>query len=94
MSIGFLRGARVEINAGPILVKHLHWSGSTLRSRSGAEKSVLTSEIQQHIWPLVQEGRLLPVLDRDFVLDDVEKALSHMEQNLNLGKIVLHIEAS
>lgn len=91
ISIGFLKGAKTEIQAGILLRNHLRWIGSTVRGRSREEKAIICNQLRDKIWPLVAQGRIRPVIDSEFPLAEAEKALIHMEQNLNLGKIVLHI---
>lgn len=91
VSIALLRGAKVEVNAAHLLLKRLHWMGSTLRSRSIEEKSLLINEIRDNLWPVLAEGDIKPILDSEFPLNEAEKAHLRMEQNLNLGKIVLRI---
>jgi NADPH:quinone reductase len=91
ISLAFLSGAKGEINAAPILFKQLHWFGSTLRGRSASHKAVLTQEIRSRAWPWLETRQLVPVLDAVFPLKDAEKAHQRMQQNLNLGKIVLKV---
>lgn len=90
--ISFLKGAKVEVNFGPVLLKHLTVTGSTLRARPAHEKTRLAAEIRDALWPVIGvESGINPLIDNVFVLEEAEKALSHMEQSLNVGKILLKI---
>jgi NADPH:quinone reductase-like Zn-dependent oxidoreductase len=81
----------MEVNLGPILLKHLSVTGSTLRARPAAEKAQLASELTENVWKAVANGTLKPVIDHVFPLDEAEKALGRMDQGLNIGKILLKI---
>lgn len=89
--IAFLNGANVKANLGPILLKHLQVTGSTLRSRPAVEKAQLAREVASALWPAVTQGSLKPVIDRVFPLLEAEKALERMDQGLNIGKILLKL---
>ena len=66
-------------------------TGSTLRPRSAQFKALLTQEIARLAWPLVEAGRLRPVMDRTFALADAAAAHARMEQGAHIGKIVLEV---
>lgn len=92
VSLAFLGGARVEaLNLAPLLMKRLSWKGTTLRARSNAEKTAYAAAIRREIWPFIADGRIRPAIDSLFSLADAEKAHETMEQNLNIGKIVLQV---
>jgi putative PIG3 family NAD(P)H quinone oxidoreductase len=87
--IAFLQGARMEVNLAPILMKHLSVMGSTLRARPLDEKARIAVELREQLWPLLDQGRITPLIDKVFALEDAQKALDRMDQGLNLGKILL-----
>lgn len=91
VSIAFIRGAKTEVNLAPLLLKHITWIGSTLRSRTVQEKAEICREMVEKIWPALANGTLKPMIDSVFPLKDAEKALAHMQENLNIGKIVLQV---
>jgi putative PIG3 family NAD(P)H quinone oxidoreductase len=91
VSIAFLRGSKQEIKFGSLLMKRLQWIGSTLRSRSVEEKAEIIAKMHQELEPLWQHNQLLPVIDSIFPLKEVEKAHKKMQQNLNIGKILLEL---
>jgi NADPH:quinone reductase-like Zn-dependent oxidoreductase len=86
-----LRGSKQEIKFGSLLMKRLQWIGSTLRSRSVEEKAEIIAKMHQELEPLWQHNQLLPVIDSIFPLKEVEKAHKKMQQNLNIGKILLEL---
>lgn len=92
LSLAFLGGAKAEaLNLAPLLLKRLTWKGATLRNRSDAQKAAYARAIRQHFWSFAEHGRIRPHIDSVFSLQDAEKAHSRMEQNLNIGKIVLQV---
>ena len=66
-------------------------TGSTLRPRSAAFKSLLAREILRNVWPLVESGQLRPVMDRVFRQADAAQAHARMEAGEHVGKIVLAV---
>lgn len=82
-------GPKAEINLLPIMLKRLKVMGSTLRPRSLAEKAHLASTIRERIWPWVSSGKLRPVIDSTFGLEEAAKAHQRMESSQHIGKIVL-----
>lgn len=92
VQLAFLRGATAEINAAPLLFKQLTWTGMTLRSRSAGQKAAIVVQLRRQLWPALESGRIAPVIDSEFPLDKAGEAHRRMEENMNLGKIVLTIE--
>jgi len=92
VSIAVQRGAKAEINIARIMQRRLTLTGSTLRPRSVAFKTLLRDEIAREVWPLVAEGRLRPVIDRTFPLAEAAEAHRRMEAGEHVGKIVLTLE--
>lgn len=91
VSIGVLGGARASINLGQLLQKRQSLIGIVMRSRSTQEKIELTRAFVRTTLPLFADGRLRPLLDSVFSLEDVARAHQRMEANENLGKIVLKV---
>ncbi len=89
--IAFLRGAKVNINLAPILLKKLSVHGSILRNRPLSEKAQFVQNMTKHLWPLVKSKKIRAVLDSVYSLEDAKKALERMEENLNFGKILLQV---
>jgi NADPH2:quinone reductase len=89
--ISLLGGARAEINLGLILTKRLTLTGSTLRSRTVAQKAEVAAAVRKIIWPLLASGRVRPVVYATFPLAEASEAHRLMETSNHIGKIVLAI---
>ena len=89
--IAFIRGARAEINFGPMLMKRLVLTGSTLRAQNFAQKAVMVSEILEHVYPHLESGAIKPVIDRIFPLEEAEQAQDYMQSGAHMGKIILQM---
>ncbi len=89
VSIAVQRGASAEIPLFEIMKRRLTLTGSTLRARSTAFKSLVADEIHRSVWPHVEAGALKPVIDRTFPLADAAGAHTRMEAGDHVGKIVL-----
>ena len=90
--IGFLKGPRVNISLNPILLKRLTITGSTLRSRTLEFKHEVAMEMYNKVWPLIEAGKLAPLIHATLPLDEVVRAHTMMEKNEQIGKIVLTME--
>ena len=90
--VGLVSGSRVNADLASILRKRLRILGTTLRSRSDGEKAELISEFRRRGIPLLESGRLRPVVDRVFSWEEAAQAHAYMERNRNFGKIVLSLE--
>ena len=89
--IGLMGGAKVEANLGILLKKRLRIMGSVLRARLLEEKIALTKSFVETALPLFESGKLQPIIDRTFLLEEAAEAHAYMEKNKNFGKIVLRI---
>jgi putative PIG3 family NAD(P)H quinone oxidoreductase len=92
--IAFLAGPHVEVNFLPVLVNHLTITGSTLRPRSVAEKGRIARALHEHVWPLIESGRVKPVVHATFPLGEAAAAHRLMESGAHIGKIVLTVRGS
>jgi putative PIG3 family NAD(P)H quinone oxidoreductase len=91
VQIGLIGGASTEISLRTILLRRLTITGSTLRARTPAEKGVIAATLEREIWPLVEAGRVRPVVDRTFPLADAALAHQALEAGQVVGKIVLAV---
>lgn len=89
VQIGFQGSPRATVDFRRILLKRLHHTGSTLRSRSVADKAAIARAVEAKVWPLVAAGRMRPVIDRTFPLSAAAEAHARMESSAHIGKIVL-----
>lgn len=86
--IAFLKGRSAEVNFGQIMAKRLSITGSTLRPRSDKDKAVIAQALLQEVWPLLNAGRIKPVMDQTFPLAEAADAHRRIESD-HIGKIVL-----
>jgi NADPH2:quinone reductase len=82
-------GVKSEINAGQVLRRRLTVTGSTLRPRPIAFKEAIAQALLKNVWPLIEQGRIKPVIHSAFAAPDAYKAHALMESNQHVGKIVL-----
>ncbi|HZF95750.1 MAG TPA: NAD(P)H-quinone oxidoreductase [Allosphingosinicella sp.] len=91
VSIAVQRGATAELNIAKVMMRRLTLTGSTLRARPVAFKSLVADELARNVWPHVEEGRLRPVIDSVFPLAEAADAHRRMESGGHVGKIVLEV---
>ena len=89
--IAFIRGAKAEVNFGPMLMKRLTLTGSTLRAQTFAQKAVMVEEILERVYPHLENGSVRPVVDRVFPLEEAEQAQDYMASGQHMGKIILRM---
>ena len=88
---GLLGGANTDMNLATLLTKRLTLLGTVLRSRPLEEKIAITHHFQKRWLPLLEAGAIHPVIDAAFPLELADQAHAYMEQNNNVGKIILEI---
>ena len=91
VQIAFLNGRQVEVNFAQMMVRRLTITGSTLRPQSAGAKAAIARDLAAHVWPLLDAGRIGPVMDSTFPLSDAAAAHARMETSAHIGKIVLEI---
>ena len=89
VSISFLKGSRVEIDLMPMMLKRLTLTGSTLRPRTVEEKAAICRALEEKVWPLIEDGRLKPLIHATFPLRQAAEAHALMESSRHIGKIML-----
>jgi NADPH2:quinone reductase len=89
VQIAFMGSAKAEVNFHRIMLKRLHHTGSTLRSRSVADKGAIASDLEEKALPLITAGKVKPVIFKTFPLDQASAAHALMESDAHIGKIVL-----
>ncbi len=82
-------GVKAEFNAGRVLRRRLHITGSTLRPRPVAFKAAIAQALRDRVWPLLEQGRVKPVIHSTFEAARAAEAHALMESNQHIGKIVL-----
>jgi NADPH:quinone reductase len=89
--IAFLRGAKMELNLAPVMMKRLTITGSTLRARPVADKAPIAQALRETVWPLLENGAIRPLIDRVFPLTEAAAAHTLMESNRHIGKLLLRV---
>lgn len=82
-------GIDAGFNAGLVLRRRLTITGSTLRPRPVAFKAAIAQSLRQHVWPLLESGRIRPVIHQVFKPADAAQAHALMESNTHIGKLML-----
>jgi len=91
VQIAFLQGAKVEVNFNDLMRRRLTMTGSTLRPQSDLAKARIADDLRAHVWPLLSSGRVAPVMDSEFALEEAAAAHARMEKGAHIGKIVLKV---
>jgi len=91
VQIAFLQGPKVEVNFSTIMVRRLTVTGSTLRPQSDLAKARIAADLRARLWPLIEAGRVRPVIDSEFPLAEASAAHARMESSAHVGKIVLRV---
>ena len=91
VNIAFLGGSRVDLDLRPIMSKRLAITGSTLRPISAERKAAIATALRERIWPLIEAGRIKPVVHATFPLAQAAEAHRLMESSAHIGKIMLTV---
>lgn len=91
VQIAFLKGSKAELDLVPVMLKRLTVTGSTLRARSVALKAEIAARLRRDVWPLLEAGKVRPVIHATFPLEQARQAHELMESSAHLGKIMLEV---
>ena len=91
VQIAFLQGPDVELNFAEVMMRRLTITGSTLRPQSDLAKARIAAELEEKVWPLLAAGRVAPVMDSEFPLEEAAAAHARLEDPGHIGKIVLKV---
>lgn len=92
--IGILGGSELEkLNLFNLMSKCIQLTGTLLTPRSDEYKARLTKEFVENVIPYIERKSIIPVIDTEYPLEMVRKAHPHMEENRNIGKIILQVKA-
>jgi putative PIG3 family NAD(P)H quinone oxidoreductase len=91
IQIAFLQGSKVNLDLTSLMIKRITYTGSTLRPRSNEDKAQIAQALQDHVWPLLIQGKALPIIYRVFNIDDAALAHALMESSVHIGKIMLSV---
>ena len=91
VQIAFLQGPKAEVNFAQLMTRRLTMTGSTLRPQSDLAKARIAQDLREAVWPLLDAGRIAPVMDSAFDLNSAADAHARMESSGHIGKIVLEV---
>jgi len=91
VQIGFQGGSKATVDFVRLMLKRLTHTGSTLRSRSVADKGAIARALEERVLPIIAAGRIKPVIDSTFALADAAAAHTRLESSDHIGKIVLTV---
>lgn len=92
VQIAYQQGYKIEnFDMRPISSKRLVLTGSTLRPRTVEQKAAIADSLRERVWPLLNGGRIRPIIDSTYPLREASKAHAHMETSAHVGKIVLSV---
>jgi putative PIG3 family NAD(P)H quinone oxidoreductase len=89
--IALQQGLKTELNLLPVMLKRLTITGSTLRARDDQFKADIAAKLYQYVWPMLEDGRIKPVIYAVLPLKEAYRAHELMENRAHIGKIVLEI---
>jgi len=91
--IAFLGGSKTALDLGDVLYRRLTITGSTLRPRSIEYKAQVARALREEVWPMIEQGRIKPVIHQVFPLERAADAHALMESGRHIGKILLSVAA-
>ena len=89
--IGFLGGHEANVNFTQVMMKRLIITGSTLRPQSDNKKTEIAEGLVQEVWPLIDSGKIKPVMDSTYNIEEVIEAHKRLESSDHIGKITLKV---
>lgn len=90
--IAFLGGSKATLDMTDILRRRLTITGSTLRPRPIEIKGAVAKSLEERVWPLIESGKIRPVVYKTFSLEDASKAHALMETSTHIGKLILEVK--
>jgi putative PIG3 family NAD(P)H quinone oxidoreductase len=92
--IAVQHGPTAQVPLLPLIMKRLNVTGSALRGRSVREKGMIAEALKENVWPLLENGKVKPVIHATFPLEEASAAQTLMESSTHIGKIVLTIDGT
>ncbi|GAA0902467.1 NAD(P)H-quinone oxidoreductase [Streptomyces thermoalcalitolerans] len=87
--IGMQGGTKGELNIGALLNKRAAISATSLRARPLGEKAAIVAAVREHVWPLIADGHVRPVIDQEVPMSDAATAHRLVEESRHIGKVLL-----
>jgi putative PIG3 family NAD(P)H quinone oxidoreductase len=91
VQIATQKGTKVTADLRRLMLKRLTLTGSTLRARPVADKAAIARALEAKVWPLLESGKIRPVIDSTYPLAKASEAHARMETSLHIGKIMLEV---
>jgi NADPH:quinone reductase-like Zn-dependent oxidoreductase len=91
VTIGLQGGARAELDLGLLLRKRAAVIATSLRARPAAEKATIVAAVREHVWPLVEDGVVRPVVHTTMPLAEAAAAHELLEASTHVGKVLLTV---
>jgi putative PIG3 family NAD(P)H quinone oxidoreductase len=91
VQIAVQQGVEATVNLVRVMHKRLTVTGSTLRPRPVAEKGAIAAELREHVWPLLESGKVKVLVDRVFPLAQAADAHRYLESGAHIGKLILSL---
>jgi NADPH2:quinone reductase len=89
VNISYQSGMQASVNFAPMLMKRLSLLATTLRARTNEEKGAIRDALLREVWPLIEAGKIKPVVDSVLPLADAQAAHARMASSAHIGKILL-----
>ena len=89
VNVAYMSGMQASVNFAPMLMKRLSLMATTLRARSNEEKGAIRDAVQREVWPLIESGKIKPIVDQAFPLAQAAAAHAKMATSAHIGKILL-----
>jgi putative PIG3 family NAD(P)H quinone oxidoreductase len=89
--LGLQGGRRGELDLGALLMKRASVSAASLRARPAAQKAAIVTATERHVWPLIESGDVMPVIDRVIPLEEAAAAHQLVESSAHIGKVLLQV---
>ena len=90
--IGLMGGMESTINLGHLMMKRQKIIGSTIRARTEDLKKIVMQDLYKKVWPFIESKQIKPIIHEVLNISETEKAHQIMEDNRNIGKIILSLD--
>lgn len=89
--IGLQGGVKAELNLAALMAKRAAITGAGLRARPLNEKAAIVAAVREHVWPLIANGQVRPIVDRALPMADAAEAHRVVDASAHVGKVVLTV---
>jgi NADPH:quinone reductase-like Zn-dependent oxidoreductase len=91
-NIGMQGGRKAELDMGMLMAKRGTITATTLRARPAPQKAAIVSAVREHVWPLIDAGKIRPVIHRELPMWEAPEAHRIMAASTHTGKILLRTQ--